>query len=321
MDRNLALEAVRVTEAAALASSRLMGRGDVHTADQVAVSAMRRAFASIAVRGTVVIGEGEKDEAPMLYIGERVGRWSDDDPEIELALDPLEGTALCATGGANAISVIAMARKGRFLHAPDTYMNKIAVGPAAKGVVDLTKSVTWNLEAVADAKGLYVEDLTMAVLNRPRHDAIVREAREAGARIKLISDGDIAAAIATCKEDAGIDLLLGIGGAPEGVITAAALRCLGGDMLGQLCPRNAQEVARAKKMGVQDPSRIYTLEELAGGDVLFAASGVTNGDFLRGVRFMRGGAFTHSVVMRSRTMTVRFIESEHHFERKPDYPC
>jgi fructose-1,6-bisphosphatase II len=319
MERNLALEAVRVTEAAALASARLMGRGDRHMADQVAVNAMRRAFNTLDIKGTVVIGEGERDEAPMLYIGEQVGHWKADDPEIDLALDPLEGTNLCATGAANAIAVIAMAHNGKFLHAPDTYMNKIAVGPAGKAAIDLTKSPTWNLKSVADRKGVYVEDLTVVILDRPRHEALIREVREAGARIKLIGDGDVSAAIATCKEETGVDMLMGIGGAPEGVIAAAALRCVGGDMLGQLVPRNNEEIERAKRMGISDINRIYKIDELAGGDVLFAATGVTSGDFLKGVRFMRGGATTQSVVMRSSTMTVRFIDAEHHFDRKPNY--
>lgn len=317
MDRNLALEAVRVTEAAALASARLMGRGDRHAADEAAVTAMRRAFNDLAMKGTVVIGEGERDEAPMLYIGERVGRWKDEDPEIDLALDPLEGTNLCATGAANAITVIAMARGGRFLHAPDTYMNKIAVGPGAKGAIDMTRSATWNLQSVAEAKGMYVEDLTVVILDRPRHEALIREVREAGARIKLIGDGDVSAAIATCKEEAGVDMLMGVGGAPEGVISAAALRCVGGDMLGQLRPRSQEEVERAKRMGITDIDRIYRIDELASGDVLFAATGVTSGDFLRGVRFRSGGATTQSVVMRSRSRTIRFIDAEHHFDRRP----
>lgn len=313
MDRNLALEAVRVTEAAALASARLMGRGDRHGADQVAVNAMRKEFNSLHIRGTVVIGEGERDEAPMLYIGEKVGLWDEKDPMIDLALDPLEGTNLCATGANNAISVIAMARGGKFLHAPDTYMSKIAVGPSGKGAIDLTKSPTWNLKSVSDAKGVYVEDLTVVILDRPRHEALIREVREAGARIKLIGDGDVSAAIATCKEETGVDMLMGIGGAPEGVIAAAALRCVGGDMLGQLKPRNQEEIERSRRMGIEDMDKIYRIDELASGDVLFAATGVTSGDFLKGVRFMRGGATTQSVVMRSATMTIRFVDAEHHF--------
>ena len=319
MDRNLALEAVRVTEAAALASARLMGRGDGHEADRVAVEAMRKAFNSLAIRGRVVIGEGEMDEAPMLYIGEKVGRWRDDDPVVDIALDPLEGTALCAGGRANAISVIAMARGGEFLHAPDTYMKKIAVGPAGKGVIDLRRTATENLQAVADAKGCYVEDLTVVILDRPRHEDLIREVRQAGARIKMIGDGDISAAIATCKDETGVDLLLGTGGAPEGVIAAAALRCVGGDMQGQLQLRNDAERARAARMGIEDADRLYGIEDMAGGDVVFAATGVTNGDYLGGVRFLRGGAQTHSVVMRSKSMTVRYIEAEHRFDRKPRY--
>lgn len=318
MERNLALDAVRVTEAAALAAARTMGRGDLHAADEAAVTAMRRAFKSIDIRGTVVIGEGEKDEAPMLYIGEKVGRWGEHDRVVDVALDPLEGTRLCASGLPNAMSVIAMAPDGRFLHAPDTNMYKIAVGPAGLGAIDMSQTPTWNLQSVADAKGVYVEDLTVVILDRPRHEALIREVRDAGARIKLISDGDVSAAIATCNEEAGIDMLIGIGGAPEGVVSAAALRCVGGDMLAQLRPRNNEEVQRAKRMGIEDIEKVYTLEELASGDVLFAATGITDGDFLKGVRFRRGGAYTHSVVMRSKTMTVRLIEAEHRFDRKDD---
>ncbi len=319
MDRNLALEAVRVTESAALASARFMGCGDQHGADDAAVQAMRQAFAGLHIRGKVVIGEGEMDEAPMLWIGEEVGRHDALDPEVDIAVDPLEGTNLCALGLANAISVIAMARGGHFLHAPDMYMNKIAVGAAGRGAIDMSMSATDNLQAVADAKGVYVQDLTVVVLDRPRHTELIREVREAGARIKLIRDGDISAAIATCKDDAGVDVLMGIGGAPEGVIAAAALRCAGGDMQGQLRPRNAEEIERAKRMGITDVERIYAIDDLAGGDVLFAATGVTTGDYLRGVRFVRGGAHTHSVVMRSKTRTVRYIHAEHHFDQKPEY--
>jgi len=319
MDRNLAMEAVRVTEAAALASARLMGRGDHHGADYAAVEAMRKAFKSLAIRGTVVIGEGEKDEAPMLFIGEKVGRWLKVDPEVDIALDPLEGTNMCASGRGNALSVIAMARNGRFLHAPDTYMFKIAVGPAGKDVIDIDATPTQNLEAVADAKGIYVEDLTVVVLDRPRHIDLIREIREAGARIRLIQDGDISAAIATCKDEAGVDLLMGIGGAPEGVIAAAALRCVGGDMVAKLLPQDAQSAERCRDMGINDLSRKYGIQDLAGGDVLFAATGVTNGSFLRGVRFLRGGAITHSVVMRSKSRTIRSIRAEHRFDQNPDY--
>lgn len=316
MDRNLALEAVRVTEAAALSSARLMGLGDSHKADQAAVEAMRKAFRMLAIRGTVVIGEGELDEAPMLYIGEQVGRWADHDPEVDLALDPLEGTDLCAMGRGNALSVIAMAQGGRFLHAPDMYMSKIAVGPSARGSIDLTRTPTENLRAIADAKGVYLDDLTVVILDRPRHESLIREVRETGARIRLIGDGDVSAAIATCKDDAGVDVLMGIGGAPEGVIAAAALRCVGGDMQGQLRPRGPEETERAKRMGIDDIHRVFKIDELAGGEVLFAATGVTPGDFLRGVQFFRGGAVTHSVVMRSKTMTVRYVEATHRFDRK-----
>jgi fructose-1,6-bisphosphatase II len=319
MDRNLALEVVRVTEAAALASARLMGRGDRDGADQAAVEAMRHAFADIAIRGEVVIGEGERDQAPMLYIGEKVGRWRDVDQELEIAVDPLEGTNLCATGAPNALSVIAMGEKGTLLHAPDTNMEKIAVGPGARGAIDLRRSATENLRRIADALGKYVEDLTVVVLDRPRHDRLVHEIREAGARIKLVPDGDVAGALNTCFPDAGVDVLMGTGGAPEGVISAAAIRCLGGDMTGRLAFRNDEERARARAYGLADLDKPMTAEELAGGNVMFAATGVTNGDFLKGVRFTGDGARTHSVVMRSKTGTVRYIETFHHFTRSPNY--
>jgi fructose-1,6-bisphosphatase II len=317
MDRNLALELVRVTEAAAIASARLMGRGDRHKADQVAVDAMRKLLNSMEIRGTVVIGEGERDEAPMLYIGEKVG--SGDGPEVDLALDPLEGTNLCALGSPNSISVIALAEKGKFLHAPDTYMNKIAVGPDGVGCIDITKSPTHNLQALAKAKKCSVQDLTVVILDRPRHERLIAEVRENGARIKLISDGDVSAAMATCFKESGVDLLVGSGGAPEGVIAAAALRCIGGDMQGQLNFRNDDEKARAKKMGVTDFDKVYSLNELAADEVMFAATGVTNGDFLKGVHFFGGGCTTQSVVMRSKTKTIRYISAEHHFDSKPNY--
>jgi fructose-1,6-bisphosphatase II len=319
MDRNLALEVVRVTEAAALASARLMGRGDRNGADQAAVEAMRKAFNDIAIDGEVVIGEGERDEAPMLYIGEKVGRCRDGDVAIEIAVDPLEGTNLCATGGPNAISVIAMGEKGKLLHAPDTYMEKIAVGPGAKGAIDLRRPPAENLRRVADALGKYVEDLTVVILDRPRHERLVHEVREAGARIKLIGDGDVAGALNTCFPDSGVDVLMGIGGAPEGVISAAAMRCVGGELQGRLAFRSDEERARARKYGMKDLDKIMTAEELAGGSVMFAATGVTDGDFLKGVRFTGEGARTHSVVMRSKTGTVRYIETVHHFTRSPNY--
>jgi fructose-1,6-bisphosphatase II len=319
MDRNLALEVVRVTEAAALASARLMGRGDRNAADHAAVEAMRKAFNDIAIDGLVVIGEGERDEAPMLYIGEKVGRGRNGDVEIEIAVDPLEGTNLCATGAPNAISVIAMGEKGKLLRAPDVYMEKIAVGPEAKGAIDIGKTPTENLRRIGDALGKYVEDLTVVVLDRPRHEDLVRELREAGARIKLIADGDVAGALNTCFPDTGVDVLMGTGGAPEGVISAAALRCVGGDLRGRLLFRNDQERERARAMGIGDLDRVYSAEDLAGGSVMFAATGVTNGDFLKGVRFTGDGARTHSVVMRSKSGTLRYIETEHHFRRKPNY--
>jgi fructose-1,6-bisphosphatase II len=322
MDRNLALELVRVTEAAALSCARWMGRGDAKGADQAAVDAMRRAFDAVRIQGTVVIGEGERDEAPMLYIGEHVGAgWHEgvDAPRVDIAVDPLEGTNLCATGSPDAIAVIAVADDGKFLNAPDTYMDKIAVGPAGRGCIDITKPPTWNLSALAEAKKARVEDLTAIILERPRHQALIAEVRKAGARIRLITDGDVSAAIATCKDETGIDILFGIGGAPEGVLAAAALRCVGGDMQGRLKYRNDDERARAERMGVKDHDKVYELEELAQGNVMFAATGVTDGAFLKGVHFFGGGASTHSVVMRSKSGTVRFIEAQHAFERKPDY--
>ncbi len=316
MDRNLALEAVRVTEAAALNCASWTGRGDEKAADQAAVDAMRKAFDALPIDGTVVIGEGERDEAPMLYIGEKVGSGG---PKVDIALDPLEGTTICATGGPNALAVIAMADGGNLLHCPDTYMAKIAVGPVGKGVVDIDKSPTENLNALAEAKRCKVADLTVIILSRPRHDALIQEVRKAGARIRLIGDGDVSAAIATTKPETGIDLLLGIGGAPEGVLAAAALRCVGGEFQGRLAPRNNDEIERAKKMGVADINRKFTIDELAAGDVMFAATGVTDGDYLQGVHFFPGGAMTQSVVMRSKTKTVRVINAMHYFEHKPIY--
>lgn len=316
MDRNLALEMVRVTEAAALSCARLMGRGDAVAADQAAVDAMRSTLSDMDFDGTVVIGEGERDEAPMLFIGEKVGRGG---PKVDIALDPLEGTNLCATGAANAIAVIAIAEQGHFLHAPDTYMEKIAVGPDGVGLIDLSKSPTYNLTELAKKKDCQVQDLTAIILNRERHKELIREVREAGARIKLIEDGDVSAAISTCEATTGVDILFGTGGAPEGVLAAAALRCIKGDMQGRLKPRNDDEIARAKRMGISDIHKIYKIDELANGHVMFAATGVTNGDFLKGVRYFGGGAFTHSLVMRSLSGTVRYIEAVHRFETKPKY--
>ena len=316
MDRNLALEAVRVTEAAALNCARLTGRGDEKAADQAAVDAMRKAFDGLGIDGTIVIGEGERDEAPMLYIGEKVGSGG---PKVDIALDPLEGTTICATGGPNALAVLAMGDGGNLLHCPDTYMHKIACGPVGKGVVDIDKTPTQNLQALAEAKKCRVEDLTVIILSRPRHEAIIQEVRKAGARIRLIGDGDVAAAIATTKAETGIDLLLGIGGAPEGVLAAAALRCVDGEFQGRLAPRNNEEIERAKKMGVTDIKKKFSIIELAAGDVMFAATGVTDGDYLRGVHFFPGGATTQSVVMRSKTKTIRVIDAIHYFDHKPVY--
>ena len=316
MDRNLALEAVRVTEAAALNCARWTGRGDEKAADQAAVDAMRKAFDALAIDGTVVIGEGERDEAPMLYIGEKVGCGG---PKVDIALDPLEGTTICATGAPNALAVIAMGDGGNLLNCPDTYMEKIAAGAIGKGVVDLDKTPTQNLHALAEAKGCKVEDLMVIILARPRHDALIQEVRKAGARIRLIGDGDVSAAIATTKPETGIDLLLGIGGAPEGVLAAAALRCVGGEFQGRLKPRNNEEIERAMKMGVTDINKKFKIDELAAGDVMFAATGVTDGDYLQGVHFFSGGATTQSVVMRSKTRTVRVINATHFFEHKPNY--
>ena len=318
MDRNLGLELVRVTEAAALASARLMGRGDEKAADQAAVDAMRKAFDFIDINGMIVIGEGERDEAPMLFIGEEVG--SKKGPSIDIALDPLECTTITAKGGYNATSVIAVAERGCFLHAPDTYMNKIAVGPEAKGIISLSDPIPVTLKKVSGALEKHLEDLTVCILDRPRHDELIKQVRECGSRIKLISDGDVSGAIATCMPDSPVDLLLGIGGAPEGVLSAAALKCLGGDFQGSLHFRNDEEKERAKKMGINDLDKIYTLEELAKGEsVLFCATGVTDGEMLKGVSFTGHGAVTYSMVMRARTRTIRWIKSVHHFDYKPKY--
>jgi fructose-1,6-bisphosphatase class II len=317
MDRNLALEFVRITEAAALASAKWMGRGDEKAADQAAVDAMRKAFDTVRIDGTVVIGEGERDEAPMLYIGEKVGFKREDSPAIDIALDPLEGTTICAKGGVGAISVIACAEKGGFLHAPDTYMEKIAAGPLAKGAIDLDLSATENVYRVAEANRKSVGDLTVVILDRPRHADLIEEVRKTGARIQLIGDGDVSASVAAAWNDSGIDLLLGIGGAPEGVISAAAMRCLGGDFQGRLKFRNEEEKERATRMGVVDLHKKYKLEELASGHVVFCATGITDGPLLKGVKVFAGGRIhTQSVVMRSQTGTIRNIEAYHNFSVK-----
>ena len=314
-DRNLALETVRVTEAAAIASARLMGRGDEKAADQAAVDAMRQALNVLDIDGTVVIGEGERDEAPMLYIGEKVG--TGEGAKVDIALDPLEGTTICAKGGPNAIACIAMAPHGGFLNAPDTYMDKLAVGGGLPdGLIDITKPPVWNLERLAEAKRVAISELVVLILDRPRHQQLIADVRAAGARIRLISDGDVAGVIATSRADTGIDIYMGSGGAPEGVLAAAALRCIGGQFQGRLLFRNDDERARARRMGIKDFNRVYQLEDLAKGDVMFTATGVTDGTMLKGVRRIGNRLTTQSIVMRSKTGTVRVIEAEHNMPVK-----
>ncbi|MFT3709404.1 MAG: class II fructose-bisphosphatase [Archangium sp.] len=317
MDRNLALEVVRVTEMAAIASARLMGFGKKDEADQAAVDAMRKAFDTLNIDGTVVIGEGERDEAPMLYIGEKVGKGTQSAAPVDIALDPLEGTNLCAYGRPGAISVVALANRGNLLNAPDTYMEKLCVGPGARGAIDLSKTATENLESIAKKMGRTVRELTVVILERERHTDLIKEVRAAGARVKLIEDGDVAACVATCFEESGVDVLMGTGGAPEGVISAAAVRCIDGDFQGRLRFRTKEEEARATRMGVKDLHKIYKADELASGDVMFAATGVTTGDFLKGVRFFAHGCETTSIIMRSKTGTVRHITATHRFDKKP----
>ncbi len=316
MDRNFALEAVRVTEAAALASSHWTGRGQEKAADQAAVNAMREALNGLTIDGTVVIGEGERDKAPMLYIGERVG--TGQGPRIDIALDPLEGTTLCATSGPNSLAVVAMAEHGGFLHAPDVYMDKIAVGGGLPdGVVDIDATIAENVRNLAKAKGKEASELVVVVLKRDRHAEKIAKLREAGCRVQLIPDGDVAGVIATATATTGVDMYLGIGGAPEGVLAAAALRCIGGQMQGRLLfDGEDEQKERARRMGITDFSRKYTLTEMARGDVMFAATGVTDGSMLKGVKRWPGGASTHSIVMRSATGTVRWIEAQHNFGLK-----
>lgn len=315
MDRNFALEAVRVTEAAALACSHWVGRGKEKDADQAAVNAMREALNTLHIDGTVVIGEGERDKAPMLYIGEKVG--TGEGPAIDIALDPLEGTTICATGGPNSLAVLAMAERGGFLHAPDVYMDKIAVGGGLpENVVDLDATPKQNLANLAKAKACDVSDLMVVILDRSRHEELIAKTREAGARIQLIKDGDVAGVIATSRSGTGVDMYCGIGGAPEGVLAAAALRCIGGQFQGRLIFNDDDERARATRMGVTDFNRKYTLNELASGDVMFSATGVTDGSMLQGVKRSNGAATTHSIIMRSKTGTVRLVHAEHNFTRK-----
>jgi fructose-1,6-bisphosphatase class II len=317
MDRNLALEFVRVTEAASISCARLMGRGERDAADQAAVDAMRKALDSINVAGTVVIGEGERDEAPMLYIGEEFGKRGPDSPKVDVALDPLEGTNLCALGHNDAMSVIAIADHGHFLHAPDTYMDKVAVGPDCRGLLRYEMTTREKVEAVAHAKKKDVNEVTVTVLDRPRHEKLIAELRSLGCRIRLISDGDISAALSTCNEETGIDLLLGSGGAPEGVISAAAVKCFGGDFFGKLMVRSEDEKARARKMGVTDFDKVYGIEDLAKGNVMVSMTGVTDGAWLKGVKFYSWGCTTNSIVMRSATGTIRELSCRHRFDIKP----
>jgi fructose-1,6-bisphosphatase class II len=316
MDRNLALEVARVTEAAALASARFMGRGDEAGADHAAVEAMRRAFNAIAVGGTVVIGEGTQEQTKTLYVGEEIGGG---EVATEVALDALEGASITATGGPGALAIVAIAEPGVFFRCPDSYMDKIAVGPEGRGAIDITRSPTDKLKALAETKGVYVEDLTVVVLERPRHAKLIREVRNAGARIKLLGAGDLSAALATIRPESGVDILFGVGGGHQGVLAAAALRCAGGDMQARLAPLTHDERDRCYAAGISDLQIVYTLDDLVKGDVMFAATGVTTGDYLEGVRFFRGGATTHSVVMRSQTRTVRYLETIHHFDFKPVY--
>jgi fructose-1,6-bisphosphatase II / sedoheptulose-1,7-bisphosphatase len=313
LDRVLVLEMVRVTEAAAINASKLIGRGDEKAADAAAVEAMRAALNELAMDGTVVIGEGERDEAPMLYIGEKVGSAPGTGPKIDIALDPLEGTTITAKAGPNALAVLAIAEEGGLLNAPDTYMDKLAVGPGyPEGIIDLNKSVTENVTAVANAKGVKPEDIIVCVLDRPRHEPIISELRGLGCGIVLIPDGDVAGVIATTDPETTVDMYMGQGGAPEGVLAAAALRCVGGQFQGRLVFRNEDERARARKWGITDLDKVYSLEELAKGDVIFAATGVTDGSLLEGVKRKRGGILTtESIVMRASSQTVRWVKSQH----------
>ena len=318
LDRVLVLEMVRVTEAAAIAASKLVGRGDEKAADAAAVEAMRLAFNDLYMDGTVVIGEGERDEAPMLYIGEKVGGAPGKGPKIDIALDPLEGTTITAKAGPNALAVLAAAEEGGLLNAPDVYMEKLAVGPGyPEGVIDLNKSVTENVEAVAKAKGVEPSEIIVCVLDRPRHEKIIAELRGIGCGVHLIGDGDVAGVIAVTNPDTTIDMYMGSGGAPEGVLACAALRCVGGQFKGRLLFRNDDERARARKWGITDLDKVYDLKELAKGDCIFAATGVTEGSLLDGVKRLPGGKLTtESVVMRASTGTVRWVKGEHRIDRK-----
>jgi fructose-1,6-bisphosphatase II / sedoheptulose-1,7-bisphosphatase len=313
LDRVLVLEMVRVTEAAAISASKLIGRGDEKAADAAAVEAMREALNELPFDGTVVIGEGERDEAPMLYIGEKVGSEQDGGPRIDIALDPLEGTTITAKAGPNALAVLAIAEEGCLLHAPDVYMEKLAIGPGyPDGTINLDKTPAENIRAIAAAKGVEPGDIIACVLDRPRHEDIIRQLRDLGCGIRLIPDGDVAGVIATADPETGIDVYIGTGGAPEGVLAAAALRCVGGQMQGKLVFRNDDEVARAHRWGVEDLERIYSLEDMAKGDCIFAATGVTDGSLLKGVHRGRNCVTTESIVMRASTGTVRRVSTEYH---------
>ncbi|MBF8151718.1 MULTISPECIES: class II fructose-bisphosphatase [Exiguobacterium] len=316
MERSLSMELVRVTEAAALASARWMGKGLKNEADDAATSAMRDVFDTIPMKGTVVIGEGEMDEAPMLYIGEKLGNGYG--PRLDVAVDPLEGTNIVAKGTWGALAVLAVADAGDLLHAPDMYMDKIAVGPEAAGHISLDATIEENIAAVAKAKNKEIEDVVVSILDRERHEEIIQRIRATGARIRLIGDGDVAGAINTAFPHTGIDILLGSGGAPEGVLAAVALKCLGGELQGRLLPADEAEIERCKKMGIEDPSKILMMDDLvAGDDCIFAATGVTDSELMKGVQFTAQGGQTHSVVMRAKSGTVRFVEGIHSFKKKP----
>lgn len=317
MDRELALELVRVTEAAAIASAQWMGRGDKMSADDAATTAMRTMFDSVAMEGVVVIGEGELDEAPMLYIGEELGNKTG--PAVDIAVDPLEGTNIVSKGHNNAVAVIAAAERGALLHAPDMYMDKIAVGKNAKGLIHIDDPIERTIDIVARANNKRVRDLTVIIQERDRHQEIIDRVIQKGARVKLFGDGDVGASIATCLPQTGVDLFVGTGGAPEGVISAAAIKSLGGDMQARLVPQNEEEVERCRTMGLEDPSQHLTLDDLVkSDDAIFAATGVTEGELLNGVKFLGGDlAETDSIVMRAKTRTVRFIKANHHLNHKP----
>jgi len=322
VDRELALNIVRVTEAAAIGCGKYFGRGNKEIADQAAVDGMRSMFQVLDISGTVVIGEGELDEAPMLYIGEKIGTWEDGSPEIDIAVDPLDGTSLIAKGLPGALAVVAVAPKGCLLHAPDMYMQKIAVGPKAVGCIDITAPLEQNLYNVAKALHKDITDITVTMLDRERHQDLINRARSVGARIKLFGDGDVATAIATCFSDSGVDIMVGKGGAPEGVIAAAALKCLGGEFQGILVPETEEEKRRCIEMVGQDKwDKVLTMEDLAkGDDVIFAATGVSDGELLKGVRYLSDNrAKTYSIVTRSKTGTIRFINTIHVLDKKPKY--